>query len=576
MRLLRKRWYVVAVYVIVGLVAGLAVSAVVPPTYDARATLYFSTVVTGPASGTVSAYETNLLAEQQVKTISLLVDTERVAQDVVDDLGLSMTAAELIPHVTATSDPETVVLAVDATDSSPQRAADIANSTARALVRLTDTINKENAAANLPTVLPSVRAEVIQAAIVPATPSAGTRTANLLGGLLGGLLVGLAVVLLREVLNRKVRTGDELAALSAAPAMGSTPRSAAVKLRPIAVVDDTDGEFASAHRQLRVNIGVAMAGSRVLAVVSPGSGDGRSLTVCNLAVAFAESGCRVAVLEADLRRPRLGDYLGFDDETGLAEVLAGARTTDEVVRSWRGCIDVVLAGSERLEPGRLVASGRMLAVLEELKADHDVVLVDTPAASAASDVAVLGARTDAVLLLARQGRSRRAEVERLVEAVRLASGNVIGSVLTMEKSGRFRRRPAPLHLPSRPAAQLSDFDAPTLRNTPAAQVAPAPPSAPADDAELPAVLTTATVTPLAPVTAAVAPASAVETPGVSGAPTAVVAAPATPATTSPAPSGSDAFAAPAVTPGTVPQQSDPKPFRHPAAASFADRGAGKP
>ena len=531
LRLLRKRWYVVAVCVVVGLVAGLGVSAVVPPTYDARATLYFSTVVTGPASGTVSAYETNLLAEQQVKTTSLLVETERVAQDVIDDLQLPMTASQLIPHLSASSDPETVVLAVDATDSSPQRSADIANSTARALVRLTDTINKENAAANLPTVLPSVRAQVIQAAVVPATPSAGTRTANLLGGLLVGLLVGLAMVLLRELLNRKVRTGDELAALSAAPAMGATPRTAAVRLRPVTVVEDPDSELANAYRQLRVNVGVAMAESRVLAVVSSGSGDGRSLTVCNLAVAFAESGYRVAVLEADLRRPRLGDYLGFEHGVGLAEVLAGVHATGEVVRSWRGCVDVVLAGHQRLEPGRLVASGRMLTVLEELKADHDVVLVDTPAASAGSDVAVLSACTDAVLLLARRGRTRRAEVERLVEALRLASGNVIGSVLTMEKSRRFRRRPAPLRLPSGPAGELSAFDAPTLRNVPLAPVAPAPPSAPLDDAEAsaplddaeaPAVSTAAPpAASLDPVAAMEVPVAAGETQAVSDTPTAI-------------------------------------------------------
>ena len=200
LRLLRKHWYVVVGCVVLGLAGGVVVSALVPPTYTAHATLYFTTITPGPASSSISAYETALLAQQQVKSVSLLVNTERVAQDVVNDLRLAAAPADVLSRISATSDPETVVLVVNAQDRSPQLAADIANSTGRALIPIPpNTINSETAAANLPAIPPTVRAEIVQAAVVPRAPSAGTRTANLLGGLIAGLLVGLAAVLLREV-----------------------------------------------------------------------------------------------------------------------------------------------------------------------------------------------------------------------------------------------------------------------------------------------------------------------------------------------------------------------------------------
>ena len=192
---------VMLAFVVLGLLGGAIVSAVVPAVYTASTTLYFTTVAGAPSGNSVSPYETNLLAQQQLKSISLLVGTERVAQDVIDDLRLDRTPAELSSQISATSDPETVILAVNAQDSSPQLAADIANATGRALIGLTDTINRESAEAGLPV----VKAEVIQVAVLPVAPSRGAPVANLLGGVLVGLLLGLLAVLLRRLLDHVVR-----------------------------------------------------------------------------------------------------------------------------------------------------------------------------------------------------------------------------------------------------------------------------------------------------------------------------------------------------------------------------------
>jgi Mrp family chromosome partitioning ATPase len=347
---------------------------------------------------------------------------------------------------------------VTAQNTSPQLAADIANSTGRALIRLTETINTGAAAANLPTILPTVRAEVVQAAVVPVAPSGGTRTANLVGGILAGLLLGLALVLVRKLVDSAIRSGAELVALTSAPAVGAMPYARGVDVRPLCVMEEPDGKLAAAYRELRVNVGACMSGHRAVALMSTRSDEGRTLSVSNLAIAFAESGCRVAVLEADLRRPRLGEYFGFDDLPGLAEVLNGTQRTADVVRSWQGRLNVVLAGRDRNDPGRLMASPRLLHVLNDLKRDHDVVLIDTPAVSTASDLSYLAASAEAVLILAGQGRARSAAVGKLAATVRLASGNIIGSVLTLENAPwhlrwpvRRQARASLASVPARPA-----------------------------------------------------------------------------------------------------------------------------
>ena len=134
-------------------------------------------------------------------------------------------------------------------------------------------------------------------------------------------------------------------------------------------------------------------------------GEGRTLTVANLAIAFAESGCRVAVVEADLRNPRMGDYFGFAYEPGLAEVLAGSKDVSGVLRTWRDQVDIVFAGRGRADPGHLIASSRLLTVFDELKKDHDLILVDAPASTAPSTAPRRAAR--AALPPWRRSRSGR-------------------------------------------------------------------------------------------------------------------------------------------------------------------------
>jgi Mrp family chromosome partitioning ATPase len=139
----------------------------------------------------------------------------------------------------------------------------------------------------------------------------------------------------------------------------------------------------------------------------------------------------------------MGDYFGFAYEPGLAEVLAGSKDVSGVLRTWREQVDIVFAGRGRTDPGHLIASSRLLTVFDELKKDHDLILVDAPASTAPSDVSYIVSFADAAVLLAKQGASRIDRVKELAASLRLGGCSLLGSVFVESAAGPRRLWPIP-------------------------------------------------------------------------------------------------------------------------------------
>ena len=425
-RMLRRRWYLIVAGVVLGSVFGGVIGLIVPPTYTAQATLYFSATANGASGAALSATDANVLAQQQVTSISLLTSTDRIARNVIDELKLPLTTDQLESKISAVSDPATVILVVSARDSSSQRAADIANATARALGQLADTINRQAVAEQLPGVV----ANVIQPAVAPPFASSGTTRLNLLGGLVAGFLLGAAAALVAGALDRSVRTESELAELAGVPVIGGVPHDGTVGTQPITVDENPDSELAESYRRLRLGLEPLLDKRIAVVVTSAVRSEGRTTGVCNLALAFAESGLDVVLVEADLRNPRVADYLGLDDGAGLSDVLAGEAEVPDVIRNWRGKLDVVLAGQSNSSPGRLLASAVLTDIINRLRPDYDVVLIDVPAVLGFSDAAAVATAADAVVLVTRYGKTRKGDVRRAVDLLKVAAAEPDACILT--------------------------------------------------------------------------------------------------------------------------------------------------
>ncbi len=171
---------------------------------------------------------------------------------------------------------------------------------------------------------------------------------------------------------------------------------------------------------------------RTLVVTSPAPGEGKSAVLANLAVAMAQSEKRTIVVDADLRRPSLHELFGVPNERGLATMFVDqAAMADPPLAPIRGVEGLWLLPSGPLppNPAELLSTQRMERVIETLTARADVVLFDAPPVVAVTDAAVLGLKTDGVLLVMSAGQTRRDHAARAKELLEKVKVRVVGAVL---------------------------------------------------------------------------------------------------------------------------------------------------
>ena len=185
------------------------------------------------------------------------------------------------------------------------------------------------------------------------------------------------------------------------------------------------------------------------------AGEGKTSLVCNLAAAFGLEGDRVLLIDADLRRPSVGNYLGINPTSGLSTVLLGERQPHDAVESWRGGLfDVLTSGPIPENPSELLGSKRTSVMLTELESRYDVVLIDSPALLPVADGSVLARACDAALLVVRHGQTPASEITDALAELRAVSARVLGCAFSMEPqpSRTFRSRTDTLRFRKRTAS----------------------------------------------------------------------------------------------------------------------------
>lgn len=212
---------------------------------------------------------------------------------------------------------------------------------------------------------------------------------------------------------------------------------------------DTCGANIDAYRTLRTSLRIAGQERplRTLLVTSAAPGEGRTTTALYLAKALTLENQRVAVVDANLRRPGVAIRCGVTEQPGLAELLQGAAELDDVLRATQmPGLWVVPGGSARADSGDLLASPRFRELLAELQDRADVVIVDSPPALMSPDAHTLAGSVDGVLLVVEMSRTRQREVTETRALLENARARVVGTVSnkvrkrhgTLVQFGRYR------------------------------------------------------------------------------------------------------------------------------------------
>ncbi|HWL77094.1 CpsD/CapB family tyrosine-protein kinase, partial [Microbacterium sp.] len=235
------------------------------------------------------------------------------------------------------------------------------------------------------------------------------------------------------VLDTRISGARDLAAVSDRPLLGTIPFEKRAKERPLVVQDDPLSVRAEAFRTLRTNLQFLDLDNRSSFVITSSEpGEGKTTTLINLATVLADAGRRVAVVDADLRRPRVATHLGIEGGAGLTDVLIGRASPEELLVPWRTRnLRVLPAGRIPPNPSELLVSTQMRALLADLEREFEIVLVDAPPLLAVTDAAVLAKATAGAIVVVAAGRTKSARLTAALETLQAVDARTAGLVLTM-------------------------------------------------------------------------------------------------------------------------------------------------
>jgi len=441
LRVLRRRWMILAASVLFALTSAALVTARTTPQYAASITL----IVSAPEGGgnVTTAYQAVLLSQQRVKSYAELIRSQSVTTRVANRLNDGVTAEELQQRITAQAVPDTVLLRATVTDPSAAHATQVADTLGAEFSRYVDGLERPGSPAH-----PGVKITVADGAVLPTVPVSPRPVRNLGVGLVIGLIIGAIGATLREVTDTSVRSVQVLRELTGSVTLAAIGMDRGAGSRPIVRGDFADPARTEAFRSLRTNLLFAGAGAppRSVAVTSSVAEEGTTTIACNLAIALAEAGARVILVDADLRRPRIADYLGIEAPTGLTNVLSDGTAIADVLRPWGpGSLRVLPAGPVPPGPSELLVAPRFLATLRELEGQADIVLFDAPPLLAVSDAAIIARGCAGAMLVTRQGRTSEEQVVQAVERLTVVQAALLGTVLNFAQPAS--RTPIPLRVP---------------------------------------------------------------------------------------------------------------------------------
>ncbi|MBF6560839.1 MAG: polysaccharide biosynthesis tyrosine autokinase [Candidatus Binataceae bacterium] len=304
---------------------------------------------------------------------------------------------------------------------------------------------------------------VIDPAIPPIAPAIPKKALSLMLSVIVGLIGGVGLALTYEYLDNTLTTPGEVEAVLRLPNLTVVPDFATLargeKLPPaiaqtngaangagLVPTDSSDrlptlssrplSAATEAYRTLCTNIVLSQPDRppRTMVFTSTRQGEGKTVTILNTAVAFAQAGRRVLVIDADLRRAQCHRVLGVENGSGLTEVLTGQNDPAQLIRrvvdgQGKGGVWLLSAGLRPPNPGALIGSRRMQEVIEQVRDQFDHVLIDTCPLVPMSDAVILSTLVDGVVVVVRAGETPRTVVRDAVVHLTRARAWMIGVVL---------------------------------------------------------------------------------------------------------------------------------------------------
>lgn len=430
---LRRSWLLLLVVAIVSAAAGAVWFLLTPAAFTSTLDLYVST----PKGAGTDPQAADQFARSRVNSYVQLLGSEELASRIVRSNGVDLTPAQVAHEITASGQPDTVIIHVAVRDASARRSLLIARGIANNFGKLVDDMDNPGRAAAV-VVIRVVSQPAFQAQIISPNPILYVGA-----GLAIGLVAGLLAVAMRRLADHAIWTARTAQRVVGVPLIGKIPYVRKARTSPLIIDEEpSSGRFES-FLQLRLNLQhlETTKSAKVLMITASQPDEGTTTTAVNLALAFVEAGERVMLIDANLRRPEVADLLELPSEPGLSNVISGQATAFRAVRRWGGSgLGLLASGSVPPTPAKWLGSTQMDELVDLLRHNSDKIIIDTPPTLAAADALIISSFADAVILVIRHGKTGQLPAAAAAKALRAVDAPLVGSVFTMRRVGRRQRR----------------------------------------------------------------------------------------------------------------------------------------
>ncbi len=434
---LRHRWPVLLIATLIGALLGFGVFQFRTPEYRSSATVYIST--NQVAGETTNPYQANLTSQQMAKSYAELITNPAVTEKVANRMGPDISQEDVADSLSASIAPNSVLLEVSAVQEDAyqaQRMLEDALSVFQDLVRETSTQEVPETYTEEAKEVPTIQTSVIAAPTIAAAPVGPGKVAFIIAGTIVGLFIGLLIASALHLADRRLRDKEDLEALSTLPHLGSIPMDKSLNTRRALDFAQGYSHTTETFRTLRTNLQFCAIDDqpKVIQITSPLAGSGKSVVSINLATSLAELGASVCLVEADLRRPRLSEYLQVDAPLGATDVLLHNIPFADAVATLDGGVDVLLAGSIPPNPAEIIGSKALGKLIAELKEHYDFVIVDSTPVLPVTDAALLARVVDGTVVVVKWNSTTRENFTECIKSLEQVGAHLLGTVITHTRS----------------------------------------------------------------------------------------------------------------------------------------------
>jgi capsular exopolysaccharide synthesis family protein len=425
LRVAQRRWLTIVAFFLLSLIAAGVSTFVQTPQYESTSRIFISTDTTN----STDAFYASGFTSQRVKSYAQLATSRELMQRVIAKLNLDLTPAQLASKISSTVSTETVIILVTVTDPSPAVAQQIGKAESEALAQYLSELETPAGSST-----PMTKATVVDPASYNAAQVSPRPLLNLVIAAMIGLLLGIAIAIVRDLLDNTVSSVEDVEATIGSPVLTSVLFDREVPRHPLLTEAGSHSPRVEAFRLLRTNLQFLGPDvrPRSLVITSAVPGEGKTSTATNLAIALAQAGQRVLLVDGDLRRPRVAGVLGLERSVGLTTVLVGrSELADSIQKHTASGVYFLASGPIPPNPTEVLQSHAAQSLFDRLNEMFDMVIIDAPPLLPVSDAAILARDVDGAILVVRHGKTTTDQLQQARQRLDQVDATLLGVCVNM-------------------------------------------------------------------------------------------------------------------------------------------------